>query len=553
MTVLQRISFTLFMAAALSACQGSDFADVLSTTSTTPEDEATVACSISSSSPSTSTYKMANPGGTTTSFVAVPNNSDCTIAWKLNSVTVAGTSAIKAVTSADLSAGVNTIEVTVSNSLGSESRTWTVTRNQVPTCASKTPVANPTPFPFSYTPNLAFTGNFNDADGDALSSFTWNWNNSSTPTGIYTAQSSTANSASMTFVPTMAQSGTGNTLSVSFTDGYDTGTCSWTFDLTNPNVVQLLSCLPASNPVVIDSTGAGNSEALSINTLNASSFSWTKDAVAIGGATSSTYTANTTNPTFGTYTYVATASDSESNQVTCTFNVKMNGPPVISVASPTTSQTWRVNYASSLGFTVTASDPNSDALTYTWKLDGTVQTTYLNSTTNSATFSPGSADVLVTSNNPHTISVVVSDGNEETTQSWTVEVNKFSTECNTLLNGTVTSHGGKVCTLAGPVGVGSGRRPADDQTLMRVQPLKIIDDGYGNWFIMDSMSNSVFYYNRTGINPFTGDRSGCVANKILPVRSQFSTKPSAVVPMLAIPAKWLHSWVMVPQDNPMKT
>ncbi|MFH0956231.1 MAG: CARDB domain-containing protein, partial [Candidatus Aenigmatarchaeota archaeon] len=84
---------------------------------------------------------------------------------------------------------------------------------------------------------------------------------------------------------------------------------------------------------------------------------------------------------------------------------------IISSYSPT-SLTPSLNEGSSLAFSVTASDPDSDPLTYSWKLDGTQV-----STSSSYTYSPGYAD-----SGSHAVTATVSDGSLTATNAWTVSV-----------------------------------------------------------------------------------------------------------------------------------
>jgi PKD repeat protein len=88
-------------------------------------------------------------------------------------------------------------------------------------------------------------------------------------------------------------------------------------------------------------------------------------------------------------------------------------PPTIDLYSPV-NLTPNVDEGSSLGFSVTASDPDpGDTLTYSWLLDGVEV-----STTTDYTYSPGFSDAGI-----HTVDVTVSDGNGGSeTQHWDVTV-----------------------------------------------------------------------------------------------------------------------------------
>jgi uncharacterized protein (TIGR03437 family) len=86
--------------------------------------------------------------------------------------------------------------------------------------------------------------------------------------------------------------------------------------------------------------------------------------------------------------------------------------PVISSVSPAT--TFGAVGGSSLSFSVNASDPDGNPLTYTWSVNGTVVTNV---------FGPAYALQLpLTANGIYTVTVVVTDGSRVTETSWTVNV-----------------------------------------------------------------------------------------------------------------------------------
>lgn len=452
-------------------------------------------CSINSSFPSTATYKMAHLGTTSNSFGVIPNDATCLPTWKLNGTTVNTTQYFLPITSSQLNDGPasNTLSLTLDNGVSTPTtRTWTVTKNQVPLCFSQNPAAAPTPTPLPYTATKTFTATASDPDSDALSSMTWLYNGVSTP-ALFNSITTVGNTSTATFAPTFSQIGSAQKVSFSFTDTYDTTECPWNFDITNPNTVHILSCTPSTNPIVVYSSGVNSSQTLQVVASNASGFKWYLGGSQIGGAASASLIVTTGSGSPGLYAYRGLASDAQGNSVYCDYSVKLNAPPVINTATPSTAQTWKLNYGSTMTFNVAATDANSDALTYTWTLDGSF---------NAALPSGGASSILNPNFNTalvgaHVVQVTVSDGYETASQSWNIEINYFSSYCNTLFNGSVASVGGKICTLVGVPGVGDNLNPTADQTLTRISPMKIIDDGSGNWFIADNLSSSVIFYNRS--------------------------------------------------------
>jgi chitinase len=112
----------------------------------------------------------------------------------------------------------------------------------------------------------------------------------------------------------------------------------------------------------------------------------------------------------GTFTVALVVRDDAglSNRTTATINVRNRAPEM--ATSPGLGPV-SVETGSSRIFTVTASDPDGDALTYTWRVDGSVVGGNANVFTFTGT-APGS----------HTVNVTVSDGSLAISREWTVTV-----------------------------------------------------------------------------------------------------------------------------------
>lgn len=451
-------------------------------------------CSILSSLPSTATVRVANTGSTSTTFGAIANDATCNISWALNGSTLAGeTSAFLNTLSSSLNTGNNTLVATVTNGSSTATRTWTVVKNSPPTCGSQIPASAGNTM--THTVNLALTANGSDANADPLT-FAWKLDNNSQPSLF--AITGTAPQSLATFDPTLSQVGNGRIITAEMTDGYDTGSCQWTVNIEDPNTVTITSCTPSSNPVVVTSAGGASSQTLNVAATGTSlTYLWKQDGATIGGATSPALTLSSGTLAVGTYTFKAEVTDAYSNMQSCTWTVKRNAAPVLSAASPLTSVTTRLNYASTLPLSVTGTDGNGDALTYSWKLDGASSGT-LPGSSSATTFNPASNLTLL---GAHTISVTASDTYETATVSWPVEVNLFTTTCNTVFNGTSGTSGttaGRICSLVGSPIVGDSRVPASDQSVMRMQPYEIDFDPQGVGYFSDTLSSVVWVWNRTG-------------------------------------------------------
>jgi hypothetical protein len=485
------------------------FTDSYDTSTCTWTQDILDTCSITSAVPSTATLKVANASGTTSQFAITPNYSDCAISWKLNGTTLSSTEAFAALTSGQLLNGPaeNTVTATVSDGTSTPvTRSWSVTKNRVPVCASRTPASNPAAI--NYNQTQAFSSTFSDPDSDAISGVSWNFNGMAGGT-LFSSITTTALSSSSTFVPSSAQMGLSQAISVSFSDSFDSSSCSWTMDVIRPDPLTLLSCSPDSSfPVVLQSAGDTSKVLTIAATGSLLTYHWIRNGSTLSSASTPTLSLTSDALAVGTYLYRSTVQDQYGESDYCEWTVKRNAPPVMSASSPSSSTTIKINANASQAFSVAATDANSeDTLTYSWTIDGNPASAMLPSGLNSATFSPGldpaglDAQGLPQILGPHVIAVTVSDGNESFTKSWNVEVNLLSPACNDLMNSSVAAAGGKTCTLAGDPRVGVGLAPADpaNTSAVKIMPRMVIDDGSGNLILSDEISHAVFYYNRSGV------------------------------------------------------
>lgn len=453
-------------------------------------------CSISTAVPATSTYKVSAEPSIQTAFAAIPTDATCAVSWTLNGTSV-GTGPLRNFLSSQLSSGpgTNTIVATLNNGVTSPTtRTWVVAKNQPPTCQSKTPASNPGTLPYNQT--RAFSAVASDPDGDTVANFGWRFQGLPAPT-LFSGVSTTAPSSAATFVPTLSQVGNGQLVSLGFDDGYDAGSCSWTFDIVNPNTVDVTACLPAVNPVVVYSSGADSTKTLQVVASNAlgDGYKWYRNGVLIGGITGSSYNVSSGSLAAGDYTFKGVASDALNNTDDCDFNVKVNAAPQVTSVNPSNSQAYNLYYKSSITLGVTATDGNNDSLSYEWKLNGfpASPSSMLPSGSSITTFNPnGNASIL----GSNTISVTVSDGYESVTRTWTIRVNAFSQACNNLLNSNTS--GGKICTLVGNPSIGDSVVPSlSTQAQIKINPSFVINDDQGNLIFSDTINHVVWFWNRS--------------------------------------------------------
>lgn len=385
-----------------------------------------------------------------------------------------------------LSAGHHELRVTVVADSLSESHLFQIHRNSLPLVGTTTP-ANSGSTVRCDNGHLDLSVQASDADGDPLS-FTWKYNSASNPSLV--RSSIGANSSTARFTPTCSQTGVAN-LSVEISDGYEVSTYVWTVGVGDPSTATITGYTPLQNQVTVASTG---SQTFSISATGKAplTYEWRLDGNVIVGATNSIYSFNATSSLISTgpHNLTVTVSDPDSSD-SRTWTVVKNAPPQITSFSPSQT-TFKVNYRNSLTFTAAVTDANSDNLTYEWRLNGILGHTSLTpGSSTGSTFAQLLSNSMLVGNN--IIELKVTDGIEPIYQRWNVTLNYFSNECNAA-TGT-----GKVCTLAGAMGLGDSLKPgiSSEASRIYVQPSNVIDDGQGNLFIADSQNHVVWFYNRS--------------------------------------------------------
>lgn len=402
--------------------------------------------------------------------------------WELNGVEKAdGATPFYDLSGATATAGANTLKVTATNPNNSDIKIFNIQKNQIPSITSTVPGAAGNTINCG-AGNLSFTVNASDADADGLT-YTWKLNGAVHAT--YFAITPGAGSSQNVFTPPCSISGN-NTVSVDVTDSYDTASFSWSVSVVNPSVATITSFNPNAALTIIPSTGNQNFS-ISATGKNPLVYKWQLNGTDIPGQANSFINLAAASVAVGNHTLRAIVSDPDSSAQQ-DFAIKRNAPPGLSNPNPNVSLK-KLNYQSFTTFQIDGSDGNSDTISYTWTLDDLASAKLATSNTaggSQAIFSPDAS--LVGS---HTIKVVASDGTETTSHSWTVEVNYFSDACNNLT-------AGKICTIVGAAGMGSGLDPVANPQIAKMRPEYLANDGSDNYFISDSLMDVVWFYNKSG-------------------------------------------------------
>ncbi len=244
--------------------------------------------------------------------------------------------------------------------------------------------------------------------------------------------------------------------------------------------LEITSYIPGSNNIIIEINETKDFVITAISPYPAQlTYSWTLNGQPIGATNVVSLTGDVSN--VGSYTLVAQASDNTTTK-SRTWNIKINGPPVI---TPVTTGTPKVAYDGTLNINATASDPNSDSLTYTWLLNGATSS-LLTGVSGTGTLTGDPTEV-----GNATITLNVSDGTRSSQYTWNVEINYFNQACNQLQTG-------QICTFAGGAHKGNQLAANNTQFPLRFRPFKFHQESNGNLFISDLDSMVVWYWNQTG-------------------------------------------------------
>ncbi len=478
MKIISLLFFTLFLTASCQEGGDKGFSGLEDSVETVGDSTPTeVAVEIRSVSPTVNPIVLV--ANNTQTFAVQVNSGagEVTYTFKLDgSLLQNSNSPFYNLEASGLTSGSHTLEVTATNSLSSDSHTFNLRKNTAPVISLDSNTSQ-TISCVSDSFQLDITAA--DADGDSLS---YDFYLNGSAGSSYLTTSTGLSSATLVFTPNCTLSGTSNvTIRVTDSHGeYDEYTMAVT--VSNPNIATVDSYSPSADPVQVLSS-ASQTFSISASGKAPLTYQWELDGVIIGTALGAIHTLASGDITAGAHTLKVTVSDSDSSD-SHTFNIVKNVAPVISGESPSESSI-KQNYEIIKTFSVDATDANSDALTFTWTLNGGSSSTIATSrsgNTSSAIFTPTE---LIIGN--HTLAVTVSDGLETDTHSWTIAVNRFSTACNELSQG-------EVCTVVGPVGFNSGGSTETAKALRGI-PRYMTKDSFDNMYIADTDNHVIWYYN----------------------------------------------------------
>ncbi|RLE37980.1 hypothetical protein DRJ17_05345, partial [Candidatus Woesearchaeota archaeon] len=332
-----------------------------------------------------------------------PEDDAITYDWKLDGETVSTQNYFRYEPSYT-DAGQKTLVLTVTDTAGNtDSETWTITVNNVnhePEITSKIPLSD-TPT-IGEGNSLDFSVVVNDPDIDDIITYIWKVNSVQVSTASTYTLTTSIGDAGIKLVQVIVSDGTASdsefwTVNITHTEQSPTIDSYYPTDL-NPSIQEnssLLFNVTASDP---------NGDILS--------YSWKLDGVEVSTTTSYTYTPGFNDA--GNHVLNVTVSDPLLNSASQAWSVKVinvNRAPEIESETPVQG-TIDISEGTSQTFNVTATDPDGDTLTYSWLLEGV-----LVSTSPYFTYSPN-----YLSAGTYNLSLTISDGVDQVSLSWTVNV-----------------------------------------------------------------------------------------------------------------------------------
>ncbi len=339
-------------------------------------------------------------GGAVT-FVATATDSDgetLTYSWAVKSIVQSGATTLTFAYRLDYSSAGNFIvQARATDGRDTGSVDWNVTvaeTNRPPVISSHLPAE----LAINITEGTAqeFTVSAQDLDADPL---TYKWLLDGTPvTG--------ATSDSWTLATNFSSAGN-RVVRVEVSDGKDKASVDWTVLVVNSNRPPVIN---STTPTGTTATATENMPAVfAVDATDpdndALTYSWAVDDVPIGGATSKSYSWKPSFDSQGPHALTVTVRDVPGATVAHTWTVtvsNVNRGPVLNSKTPSGSA-LTLNENQTREFSVNVTDPDGDAVTYAWTLNGT---TIPGATGPSYNYTPGFEDFRLL---PWPLSVVVAD------------------------------------------------------------------------------------------------------------------------------------------------
>jgi hypothetical protein len=338
-----------------------------------------------------------------------------------------GNTAFLNVLGSSLSAGNHEIKIIADNITSSDEKTFNVRKNSPTSIVTFSPATTGASLNCG-TGSLTFSGIMNDIDGDSFLA-TWELDSVAVDSSTaFTTVTTVTPYSDLVYAPDCTKAGS-HILTLKVFDGYETTQKTWSFTVNNPppppGTVAITSFTPVITPVVITNATSPTFGVTIADGAGAVTYDFILDNTTTLQSSATSFLSllgSTLTPGFHSLKVVARNATSQDEKI---FNLRKNTPPSVSTYTPALTGNSFSCSGGSLVLNATFSDVNLDAVSVSWKIDNaavvpTTPFTAASSTasTTALTYSPDCTAVGF-----HVFELILSDGYETFTQSWTASVN----------------------------------------------------------------------------------------------------------------------------------
>ncbi len=349
--------------------------------------------------------------------------------------------AFKNITGTSFSAGKHVLKIAATNGKTTADKTFYIRKNYSPGIFQSS-------IPYTNTINCAeeaieFTAAVSDMDNNDPKTITWELNTEDVitegpdATPFVTISEPVPNFLyKFTYEPDCSKAGT-HVLKVKASDGYDTTEATWNFTVNDPppepNVVDIISWIPTQSPEVVMTGTASTTFGVTVaDGSGAITYTWVLDNDEDSAVTGSTsfYSLNGADLSIGIHFLEVTATNGSTSDKK-TFKIRKNTPPNIlnDFIPALTGNTLQCSDNLSMVIQANVTDANNDNVTVKWYLDESLVTGGTAFVSTAITGSATDVEQTTLTYNPdcskvgfHSFKLVLNDGYENYTQTWTVNV-----------------------------------------------------------------------------------------------------------------------------------
>ncbi|MBC7715066.1 MAG: hypothetical protein H7177_17095 [Rhizobacter sp.] len=378
---------------------------------------------INSFFPIAATSNLASTGMTTFGITLDATDATVKYEFKMDGSTVLQDATIPSynLNSATLSSGAHTFNVKAYNAISSDTHTFNINVNSPTSISSFIPALTGTTLACSHD-SVALTALYADANtGDTISA---KWYLNDALVSIGNSQVTTTNDpgnslANANYHPDCTHPGI-NFIRLDLNDGKEITTQTWTIFVNSQIVIHIQDAIPLTNPTVFTNASSATFAVTLTTPDPLATYNFVLDnTTTVQNDLHSYLTVLGSTLSAGTHTLKVTAANASSND-SKTFNIRKNSVPVLTTFAPALSGTEVSCSSTPMTISSDYTDADSDVLAYTWTMDDASSTQLV--TNNSANHAQVAFTPLCSNPGTKVIKVVVSDGYETKSTTWSIKV-----------------------------------------------------------------------------------------------------------------------------------